>query len=201
MEISVHTLYLVVASVITLGAIVPYLLDIFKGKTKPNIVSWTTWTLLTVIATFAEFTAKEYTTAIFTSSAVLATGLVVGLGLKYGYSKYSVFDFICQIGALIGLILWWFFNDPALAVIASVTIDFIGALPTLRHSWLRPNEETWITYALSSFGGIFAVLALTSFNFTSLSYPVYMVFSNLLLFTVILIRTQKKKASKIYAQR
>ena len=187
-----HNIYLLIASVITVGSVIPYLIDIIKGKTKPNIVSWTTWTLLTAIATFAEFTAKEYTTAIFTTSTIIATSLVVALGLNYGYAKYSTFDFICQIGALTGLVLWWFFDSPALAVIASVTIDFIGALPTIRHSWLQPGEETWVTYALCSIAATFAILALTSFNWISLSYQIYIALINFLLFIIILVQSKKE---------
>ena len=69
-------LLLVAASVITVASVIPYLRDILRGTTKTNIVSWLTWTILTVIATIAEIVAHEYTTAIFTSSAVAETGLV-----------------------------------------------------------------------------------------------------------------------------
>lgn len=186
-----HIIFIIVSAFITVGAVVPYLLGILKGKTKPNIVSWTTWTLLTAIATAAEFSVQEYLTAFFTLSATIATLLIVIFGLKYGYAKYSNFDFFCQMGAFCGLVLWWYFNDPVLAVMASVTIDFVGALPTIRHSLLLPCEEKWSTYALSSLGGFFAVLALTSFNWISASYPIYIVLSNFLLFLIIFIRTKR----------
>lgn len=176
---------LFLASIITLAGIIPYARDIIRGNTKPNITSWITWTLLTTVATIAEFADGEYITGLFTTSAVLTTGIIVILGLKYGYTKYSYFDIFCQIGALMGFLLWYIFNSPALAVIASVAIDFIGALPTIRHSLTDPSEETWTTYALAGIGGIFALGAITSYNFTSLSYPVYIVFINLLLSIII----------------
>ena len=182
---------LIVASVITVASVIPYLRGILTGTTKPNIASWITWTILTAIATIAEIAAHEYTTAIFTSSAVLETSLVVVLGLKYGYAKYSRFDVICQIGALSGFALWWLFNSPALAVIAAVTIDFIGALPTIRHSWLMPSEETWPTYALAGLGGLFAIFALTAYNWTSLTYAVYIVLINLVLSIILIGRGRR----------
>ena len=74
-------LFLVLATVVTIVSVIPYLRDILKGTTKPNLVSWITWTLLTGIATVAEVVAGEYTAAIFTGSAVIETGLVVILGL------------------------------------------------------------------------------------------------------------------------
>lgn len=135
-----QTVVLVLATVITIGSVFPYVRDILKGTTKPNIVSWVTWTLLTGIATAAEIAGHQYVTAIFTSSAVLETAIIVLLGLKYGYVKYTSFDVVCQIGAIIGIILWQIFNSPSLGVIASVAIDFVAAMPTIRHSWMKPGQ-------------------------------------------------------------
>jgi len=172
------------------GAALPYIWGILKCNTKPNIVSWITWTLLTGIATSAEIAAHEYIAAIFTGSAMIETLGVVILGLKHGYVKYTNFDIVCQVGAIIGIILWQIFNSPTVGVVASVAIDLVGALPTIRHSWLKPNEETWQTYALSGFGGILALAALTNFNPINSSYAVYIVLVNVLLASLILIRTK-----------
>ncbi len=137
-----HVLFLIIASLITLSTVIPYIRDILKGKTKPNITSWITWSLITGIATIAEFAGHEYITAIFTGSVFLETSAIVILGLKYGYAKYSLFDVFCQIGALSGFLFWYLFNSPAAAVIASVLIDAFATIPTIRHSWINPKEET-----------------------------------------------------------
>lgn len=147
-----QNILLIGASTITLASVIPYIRDILKGTTKPNIVSWVTWTLLTAIATAAEYSVHEYTVAIYTASAAVTTAMIVFLGFKYGYARYTSFDIICQISALIGFALWWIFNNPALAVIASVTIDLVAALPTIRHAWIDPSEETSLTYAMCSMG-------------------------------------------------
>ena len=184
-------LFLVIAGLITIGSVLPYIRDIIKGKTKPNIVSWFTWTILTGIATIAEVSAHEYRTAIFTGAAVVETAIVVILGLKYGDNKYTKFDVYCQLGAILGLVLWALFDSPALAVIAVVSIDFIGALPTLRHSWMKPGEETWITFALAGLGAVFALFALTAYNWTSLTYAVYIVAINIVMSTILITRAKK----------
>jgi hypothetical protein len=178
--------FLAISVLVTLVAVLPYLKDIVKGTTKPNLVSWITWTLLTGVATIAELVAGEQVAAIFTGAACLETLAVVLFGLNKGFVKYTAFDVWCQIGALTGFVLWWLFNSPAVAVMAAVTIDLIGALPTVRHSWLAPGEETWQTYALSGLGGFFALLALTTYNWTSLPYAVYIVLINVLMTLVII---------------
>jgi len=188
----VKTLFLIFATIVTVASVFPYARDILKGTTKPNIVSWITWTLLTGIATGAEIAAHEYVTAIFTSSAVLETTIIVLLGLRHGYVKYTTFDIICQIAAIVGIILWQLFNSPTIGVVGSVLIDFIGALPTIRHSWTMPGEETWPTYALAGLGGALAIGALSAYNWISLPYAIYIVLINAVLSFIIIGRTNAK---------
>lgn len=188
---TLKAVFLALAVLVTVLAVLPYLRDILAGRTKPNLVSWITWTLLTGVATVAEIAAGEYVAAIFTGAAVLETLSVVVLGLRRGFVKYTPFDVACQTGAIVGFILWWLFNSPAVAVLAAVAIDLIGALPTVRHSWLAPFEETWMTYALSGLGGVFALLALSTYNWTSLPYAIYIVLINILMTATIIVSSRR----------
>lgn len=181
-------LLLILAGLLIVVSAIPYLLDIACYKTRPNIASWTTWTLLTGLATVAEIGAHEYRTAIFTGAATLETTLIVILGLKYGYVKYTRFDAVCQISAIIGIILWQIFNTPLIAVLASVVIDFIAVLPTYRHAWFKPYEETWQTFALSGVAGTFAIGALIAYNWVSLTFAVYVVIVNVVLSMTIILK-------------
>jgi len=174
--------------VLTIGSVIPYIRDILAGSTKPNIVSWMTWTLLGVVASAAQFAAGEPVAALFTSAATLEPALVVAVGLRFGYVKYTRFDVACQVGTLAGFGLWWAFSSPAVAVAAMVCIDATGALPTVRHAWVRPQEETWSSYALAGAGAVLALFALTTYNWVSLPYAVYIVVINATLVGVLLAR-------------
>lgn len=182
---------LLASAVLGIMSVFPYCYDIWRKKTKPNLVSWITWTLLSGITTAALISAGEYRAAFFAASATIAPGLVVLFGLRHGYVKYSQFDVICQIGAIFGIILWQLFNDPLLAVIASVTIDLIGAAPTVRHSWRKPFEETWQTYAISVFTVSLGIAGLEVYDFINLIYPVYLFLLCGLLTIIILYQRQR----------
>lgn len=170
---------------------VPYILDIFRKKTRPNIVTWITWTLLTGIGTVATFAAHEPLTALLTLGSALSTGFVVVAGLWHGFVKLTFFDVACQLGALVGLILWFVFNSPTIAIVAAVTIDFISFLPTLVHSWRFPGEETWQTFAWSTFAVALTLLGLSSYTLASLVYPIYLFVADGTLVFVILMRRQQ----------
>lgn len=182
------TILIVLSSIITISATVPYIFDVLKRKTKPRIVSWFTWALLTGISAAASLSDKQYAAGILSLSASVECLVVVILGLKYGSKEFAFFDVACQVGAIVGLILWFVFNSPAIAIIASIVIDLIGSLPTLKHAWERPEEETWITFALSGFGATFALFAVTTTRITALAYPIYIISINSAFTAVLLLR-------------
>lgn len=186
------TTFLVISIVLTIMSAVPYIRDILRGTTKPNLVSWITWSLLTGVATAAAISAGENVAAMFTGAATIETTLIVLLGLRKGYVRYTRFDAFCQIGAIVGIVLWQLFSSPAIGVVAAVVIDFIGALPTFRHSWLLPSEETWQAYAIAAVGGAFAIGALEDLNWVSLPYALYILIVNVALSYVIISRRKAR---------
>lgn len=154
-------------------SIVPYVRDVVHKKTKPNLITWATWTLLTGISSAAAFSASEYVTATVLGVDTLATGLVVLFGLRYGQAKYTLFDLVCQVCALFGLALWLMFDSPLIAVAISVAVDLVATLPTIRHSWLKPHEETARSYLICALSDSFGLFALATFNPISATYLVY----------------------------
>ena len=186
-ETSRHLL-IVLSSIITISATVPYILDILKRKTKPRVVSWFTWTILTGISAAASLSDHQYAAGILSLSASIECMAVVLLGLKYGEKEFAAFDIYCQISAIVGLILWFIFNTSAVAIIASIIIDLVSSLPTLKHAWEKPAEETWITFALSSLGASFAAFAATSTHITALANPIYIIAINVTFTAVLLLR-------------
>jgi len=185
------TFLIVVSSILTVASVVPYMIEVLRGKTKPRIVSWFTWSLLTGIACAASFADKQYPTAILMLFATIETGTIVVLGLRHGDHKLEWFDIVCQIAALIGLALWQIFDSPSIAVISAVSIDLIGALPTIKHSWDKPGEETALTFFLAGLGGLCTVLVAGSWRITAIAYPLYLLFINLVLAGIILGRDRR----------
>ncbi len=184
----IKTVFIIISTILTLVSMVPYILDVIKRRTKPRLVSWFNWSILSAIAGAASLSDGQYAAAILSFSATTETMAIVFLGWRNGNKDFEFFDIACQIGAAIGLVLWWAFNSPAIAVIASVTIDFIASLPTWRHAWLRPSEETWITFLLAGTGALFTVFAAETIRVTSLANPIYLVLINFLLTATILYR-------------
>jgi len=180
-----------VGALIAIFCTLPYLVDIVRRKTKPNIVTWMTWSLLVGVGAAALFASNEFNAALLLVGDFVATFAVVIVGLKYGTVKLDRFDFFCMLGVVVGLILWIVFNSPLIAIIATISIDFIGTVPTVRHSYFHPEEETWITFLLGVIASIFTILSFHEYTITAWVYPVYLLLSNGLLFIIILLGQRK----------
>jgi hypothetical protein len=187
---------IILSAVLTIGSALPYIIEVRRGNTKPRIVSWFTWSVLTGIACAASFADGQIPAAILMLAATVETALVVVLGLKHGDRKFEKLDIYCLAGAMLGLVLWLVFNSPSIAVIAVVTIDLLGAIPTIKHSWDKPHEETWIAYALSGLGGGITLLLADRWQATAVVYPLYILLINFVLVAIILLSPHRKLAGE-----
>ncbi len=161
------------------GSAVPYAIEVVRGKTKPRIVSWFTWSLLIGIACAGSFAQHQVANGMLTLFDFLGTFSIVLVGLKYGDRSFEPLDIVCQVGAFVGIGLWLLFNSPMIAIIASITIDLVGSIPTIKHSWQAPHEETRITFVMCFLAATATVFAAAHLSADSLAYPVYILLSNL----------------------
>jgi hypothetical protein len=168
---------------------VPYLLATVRGSTRPRIVTWLTWSLLTAVAGAASASAGDYPAAAFSLVGTLATALVVAVGLRYGDRSVTRLDAACLALVLAGFVLWIVLDLPGIAVAAACLIDFVGLVPTLVHGWRRPREETPVTFALIAAGGLAtAAAAWGTWTVTALAYPLYVAVSMGTCWAVVVLR-------------
>jgi len=169
----------ILAGILTVVPIIPYIADVIKQKTKPRVVTWFIWSLLTGISAVAALSEAQYTTGAFLIMASLCTFSVVLIGWKNSDKKIQKLDIVCLISALTGVLLWVIFNSPSVAVVAAVLIDVIGGIPTQVHSWKKPEEETLAFFWISCLGAVCALLTLSDWRITSFFYIGYLFLINL----------------------
>jgi hypothetical protein len=173
------------AGAIEVLAPLPYIVDTIRNRTHPNIVTWLTWTLINIVNLSAAFASGSWQTGVYSLCGVIATGTIVVLGLWHGVRQYTRFDFICQAVALLGFPIWAITNRPELAVLVVLLVDFSGGLPTLRHAWRAPHEETMKTFVLSALAAALLLMGLHQFNFISVTMPLYILsFDCALIFSI-----------------
>jgi len=163
---------IVIAGLLSALSGLPYVLDIAKNKTHPNLMTWVTWMLVAIINTAAAVSKNAIPTAILSGAIALTDALIVAMSIKKGVKRYTAFDVACQLIAIIGLGLWLVTGNPSLAVALLVSVILIAALPTLRHAWIAPFEETWQGFVMGAAAGALTFISLNRFTFVALAFPI-----------------------------
>lgn len=193
-----HDLVGKVAGALSFLAYVPYVISTVKGKTRPNRATWIIWTAVGVslLASYAAAGARE--TVWVTVANLAAFLMVLILSFKYGEGGWTVFDGFCLFGAGLGFALWWWFDSPLPTLYSGLFIDWIGALPTLRKSWVDPYSEDLLSWILFLTANALNLLALRVWNLEMASYPLYMVGITLVMVVILAFRrVQSPKTRKV----
>lgn len=169
----IQSLLTITAGAIEVLAPLPYIVDTLRGRTRPNVVTWFTWSIINAINTAAAFTSGSWQTGVYSLCGLVATGTIVGLGLRNGLKHYTRFDAACQVAALLGIPLWLLTSRPEAAVLVILAVDFAGGLPTLRHAWRAPHEETLQTFAYSALAASLLLLGLEHITLIAVAMPLY----------------------------
>lgn len=184
----------IAAGVLTLVSVVPYVRDMVKGSTRPNIVSWGIWCLVQAIFAAAQLAEGASLSVVLPIAEVATVGLVVVLGLRgYGYKKYGTLDFVCLALALGAIVLWQVTSVPLIAMWMAVVADFIAAIPTLVKAYKDPKSETPLAYFLVVLSAIAAALSTSILDLPNLLWPVYIFGINLTVLSLIFLGKRPKK--------
>lgn len=168
-----------------------YLRDTLKGTTKPNRVTWLLWTVGTLTAAGAAFTAGGGLSVL----PILVNGLctlsifLVSFLNKDAYWKLGKLDYLCGLFSVAALVLWLLTKQPAVAIVFAILTDLFAALPTLIKAWHHPETETSSTYLMGALATLTTFFAVTSWSFTIIAFPVYIV----LVDTTLLVLIERKR--------
>jgi hypothetical protein len=161
------------AGIIGFLSFIPYILGTLNRKTKPNKATWIIWAVLGVIIAASYWAAGARETAWVPVAYAIGVIIIALLSLKYGEEGWTTLDKACLAGAGTGLALWYWSGDAALALYFTITVDAIGAAPTIKKAYERPESESrtaWLMYLVANTLNLFA---LSEWTLAAASYPVY----------------------------
>ena len=175
---------------IALGVVgyIPYLLDIYRGKTKPHAFTWLVWAVLGGITFAIQISEGGGLGAWLTFTTATISLFVFWWALFRGVRVFVRFDWMALIASFISLIIWFFTGDPTLSVILIVVTEIFGMLPLLRHCYLKPYEETPSMFVAYFFAWIFSFLGLEVLSFDTSFYVIYSIFTNAVIAGIIFSR-------------
>ncbi|MGA7935137.1 MAG: hypothetical protein WCA35_16435 [Kovacikia sp.] len=164
----------IVAGLIGLLGFVPYIITAFQGKTRPNRASWWIWGILGVVLGISYYCSGA-SNSIWVPVCFAISQLVIAIiSLRHGEGGWNRLDRMCLLGVGVSLMMWWLFNSPLAALLFTLLIDFLGALPTIKKSYLEPEQESWLSWALFLTANTLNLLALENWQLALSAYPFYL---------------------------
>jgi hypothetical protein len=182
----------ILALILSIGANIPYIFDIVKGKAKPERISWLLWTLLGLTYYFSAVFSDGAT--FFTFGELIGPGAIFALSIKYGVGGKSRFDLVSLSVALIAFTMLFIFDGVLTGLILALLVDGIGAMLTIRKLVVDPTSESRSFWLISCFAALFALMSLDSYNLETALFPVYVVMFSIVI--LILASSSKSLSSK-----
>lgn len=164
---------------VALASYVFYFASVIRGQTKPHAFSWITWSIITFIVFYAQYSNDAGPGAWGTGIIALSCAVVAVMAFFWGEKDIRKSDWVMFISALVIIPVWCFTSNPMLAVIMSIMIDaFGGYYPTFRKSWHKPHEEQLQLYIIGVPQLVCTLLAMEHYYLVNILYPLFVLIGN-----------------------
>lgn len=172
-----------------------YAWGILHGRARPNPVTWFLWGSTAMVAFIAQINEGVGAQAIVTFVLGLSPLTIAVLATVKGHLRAHLtpFTFICAAITLGGVFLWQITDNAIFAIICSILADIAASAPTLMKGYRDPKSEYALPYLFSVISMAITLLTITSWNFETYAFPLYMMLINCVLFAMPLRQVQSAR--------
>ncbi len=168
-------LFGVLSGILSIFCYVPYIIETLKKQTQPDKASWLIWSSLGSIAFFSQVYEGATASLWFAGVQVSGTIIVFLLSIKFGDGEYLCKkNQIIFLGALSGLVAWYFTETAIFALAITISISLLGGTVTILKAYHNPQSETLSTWVIALIASVFAALSVGKWDLIILAYPLYL---------------------------
>ena len=160
----------VVAGLLFLAGYAPYIRAILRGETRPSKASWMIWATLDLITIAGMFAKHAINGQII--GATVGAWVVFTLSLKHGVPGWTKLDKLCLAGGALGILLWQAFSSPVMGIVTSSAAIFMGAIPTFKSAWHKPENEDRVAWTIYWLSCVVALAAIPHWTLADAAQPV-----------------------------
>ncbi len=157
---------------------------ILKDGTQPRMASWAAWLTANTVFAVVAFHEGAYLAAGINAISAMTNAMVIILSLKQRVSMRpgDAIDWSCLIASVLCVVVTVAVpQNKTLGALFAVMANIVATIPTLRHAWTKPHEETWQMFAANVFAGsssMIGIIIASGFDFTSVAGPLMMIIGN-----------------------
>jgi hypothetical protein len=160
-----------------------YIRSMFKGRTKPNRITWFMWMVAPFIATAASLSRGFSWAVIPVFIAGFSPFLIftASFFIKLTSWKHTKFDYICGVISALAVVLWFLWNNPDVAIFLAIISDAFAAVPTIVKAWHNPETESTWPFTIGMLSPMTSFFVAETWNFTELAFPSYLIVINMII--------------------
>lgn len=172
------TLFLtILSSSIFIIFFVVYNKDIIKWSIRPNLITRSLFSLITLInsVTYFTFTNDILKSALSITDCFTCIVITCLIIFRKHYSKPNTFEWIIIISSLLSLLCRYIFHSAVYANLLLQPSYILAFLPTYRNAWKNPQDENslvWFMRALSFVLNIIVIVILRENVLAALINPI-----------------------------
>lgn len=169
-----NTVFALVASGFSVIAFIPYIWETIKGKTRPEGASWWTWAIITCVTTLSSWFAGASLSVLLLPIWLCFSQFIIAiLSIKYGSSNWDWINKFCVAGALLGIFLWILTGQALLALVISITADFLASVPNIRHLFKKSEEESRASWTLGWVSSVLQMFSIKQWSLAESGWALY----------------------------
>lgn len=171
-----------------------YLLATWRGRVRPNALTWFFWGIAPLIAFIAQIQEGVGLTAWMSLGLAVGPLVICCVAIARRDARWKVtrFDMACGVFAILGLMLWQLTDDPLVAIWFAIAADIAGGIPTVKKTYRYPETEKPLPYFLTIISMVITMMTIQTWNVASAAFPIYILLINMLLFALAI----RKKPTK-----
>lgn len=164
-----------------------YAWNTFKGKTKPNRVTWFLWALAPLIAFSAQINQGVGIQSLMTFMVGFGPLMVFTASFlnKKAFWEISKLDIVCGVLSIFALILWAITGKGNVAIALSIAADLLAAVPTLIKSYKVPDTEHPDVFRNGALSAGITLLTIKTWTFANFGFALYILLICLTLYGLI----------------
>jgi hypothetical protein len=172
-----ENIYFILIALLGVTTYVSAVYQMLYGIYSPSFFSRGVWLLLGINSFIGVLFGDGTKASIILAATLLFGNLAVFLvSYKKGSREFGVVEKISLILLVIAFLVWVIFKAPFLTLILSLAAHFIGGIPTIWRTIVRPeNEQAWHWYFFFT-GCIISIIASPDKHISAILFPVYFAF-------------------------
>ena len=165
----------VLSGVLALSTLVPYLWSIFKGTTRPSIISQTLWGSTALIVVAGQYAAEGASWSMgIALGTIFCNVIIITVCLfGYGYVGHTKADYVSAVLAVLGVVLWQVTDAPMYGIVFAILASTCAGFPTYHKTFKHPETENPFAWAILIVSGVLSVLAAKTLTFASTVFPIF----------------------------